>query len=347
MKKIYLAIFSALLCSQISKAQLTLTKAFNEPVIGDINVSHRWDSTAALDNNSGPNTLWDFSALTTNTGVSTSNYTTVAGTTDAPKYPTATFAEFDGNAGYTYWKATTTATPQLELLGIYQPSLSLTFTNSAIVAVWPIAYGYNKTDAISGTVTATTPTITLTGNATGNIKTMASGTGTVLLPGNLTFTNVLQVTTTQTINITLMAGPFPAGTATILSTNYQYYHSTQKFPIMSVNYQNISGSFSNSSASIRINNNVIAGIKESQSKFDFSVYPNPANDKLNISLTNQKAEKVSVNILNNLGQLVKAVELGNSTTINNQVDLTDLNSGIYIIKTTIGASSSSKKLIVD
>ena len=344
MKKIYLVIFSALLCTQISKGQLSLTKAFNEPVIGDVNISHCWDSTSALDNNAGPNTLWDFSALTTNTGVSTSNYTTVAGSTDAGNYPNATFAEFDGNAGYTYYRATTTATPQLELLGIYQPSLSINLNqNPAVIAVWPIAYGYNKTDALSGTVS--TPTIG--GNATGNVKTSASGTGTVLLPGGLTFTNVLQITATQTINISLMAGPIPVASATVLSTNYQYYHGTQKFPILSVNYQTISGAFSGSSASIRINNNVIAGIKESHSKIDFSIAPNPSNDQLNISLTNQKAENVSAMILNNLGQLVKTIELGNSTTINKQVDLTDLNSGIYIIKTTIGASSSSKKIIIE
>lgn len=342
MKKIYFAIFSALLCIQISNAQLSLTKAFNEPVIGDVNISHRWDSTAALDNNAGPNTLWDFSALTTNTGVSTSNYTTVAGSTDAANYPNATFAEFDGNAGYTYWRATTTATPQLELLGIYQPSLSINLNqNPAIVAVWPIAYGYNKTDALSGTVS--TPTIG--GNATGNIKTLASGTGTVLLPGGLTYTNVLQVTATQTINISLMAGPIPVASATVLSTNYQYYHGTQKFPILTVNYQNITGAFSGASASIRINNNVIAGIKETGLKYDFSVYPNPANDKLNISLINQKAENVSVKLLNNLGQLVKVIELGNSTTINHQIDLKGLSSGIYIIKTHVGSASSSKKLI--
>ncbi len=346
MKKIYLAIFSALLCSQVSKAQLSLTKAFNEPVIGDINVNHRWDSVAALDNNAGPNTLWDFSSLTTNTGVATSNYTAVAGTPSASGYPTATFVEFDGNSGYTYYRATSTATPQLELLGIYQPSLSINLnTNPAIIAVWPIAYGYNKTDALGGTVT--TATTGVGGNATGNIKTMASGTGTVLLPGGLTFTNVLQVTATQTINIALMAGPIPVGTASVLSTSYQYYHSTQKFPILTVNYQNISGSFSGSSASIRINNNVIAGIKEAQSKFDFSVYPNPANDQLNVALTNQKAENVSVKILNNLGQMVKTIELGNSTSINKQIDLTDLSSGIYIVKTSIGSSSSSKKLIVE
>jgi hypothetical protein len=346
MKKIYFAIFSALLCNHISKAQLTLTKAVNEPVIGDLSVYHRWDSTSALDNNPGPNTFWDFSALTTNTAVTVSQYTTVASTPSASAFSNATFAEFDGNAGYTYWKATTTATPQLELLGIIQPSLSINLNNnSAIVAVWPIAYGYNKNDALAGTVT--TATAGLGGTATGNINTLGSGTGTVLLPGGLTFTNVLQVTATQTINIALMFGPIPAGTATVISKNVQYYHSSQKFPILTANYQTVSGSFSGNTASIRINNNVIQSIKEGSLNADLLVYPNPAADHLNISLTNQKAETVTVKILNNLGQLVKAVELGKSTNINQQIDLSGLSSGIYIIKTNVGAASSSKKLIIE
>ncbi|MEO6304741.1 MAG: hypothetical protein ABIP51_16385, partial [Bacteroidia bacterium] len=93
MKKIYFAILSGLLFTQISHAQLTLTKAFNEPVIGDNYPTQRYDSTGVLDNSFGPNTFWDFSTLATNTAVAASNYTTVASTPSASSYPNATFAE--------------------------------------------------------------------------------------------------------------------------------------------------------------------------------------------------------------------------------------------------------------
>lgn len=343
MKKIYFAILSGLFFTQISNAQLTLTKAFNEPVIGDVNISHRWDSTIAINNNFGPNTLWDFSTLTTNTSVATSNYTTVSSSTNSASYTNASFAEFDGNAGYTFWKSTSTPTTQMELLGIEQPSISINLNaNSGIAAVWPIAFGYNKTDAFSGTAAVQTPTANLTGTASGNIKTLGSGTGTVILPGSLTFTNVLQVTATQTINVSLAFGFV---TATIVSTTYQYYHNTQKFPIITVSYQSTSGAFSTDAGTIRINNNVIAGIRETSLNSDFSLYPNPATDKLNIVLSNKKAENVSVKIFNNLGQLVKTATLGNATDINNQIDLAGLSSGIYVVKTTVGNASSSKKLI--
>ncbi|MDO8999493.1 MAG: T9SS type A sorting domain-containing protein [Bacteroidota bacterium] len=346
MKKIYFTILSTLFFTQISNAQLILTKAINEPVIGDLNIMHRWDSTTALSNSFGPGTFWDFSTLTTNTAVASSNYTTVASTPSASTYPNATFAEYDGISGYNYWKATTSPTTQLELLGLLQPSLSINLNaNSAIVSIWPIAFGYNKTDVFSGTASVQTPTANLTGTANGNLKTVASGNGTVVLPGGLTFTNVLQVTTTQTINVSLFVGPFPAGTATIMSTNYQYYHSTQKFPIISINYQSTSGSFSNNIATIRINNNVIAGIDEASLNTTFLIYPNPTSGKLNVMLSNTKSENVSIKIINNIGQIVKTINLGNATDINNQLDLSGLASGVYFVKTTIGNSSSSKKLI--
>ena len=343
MKKIYLAILSCVMLSQISNAQLSLTKAANEPVIGDMSIFHRWDSTTTLNNSFGPSTLWNFSALTTNTAVSSSNYTTVSSSPSASAFPNATLAEFDGTSGYNYWKSTTTATPQLELLGLTQPSLTINFSaNSAIAAVWPIAFGYNKSDAFNGSAAAQTPTANLTGTASGNIKTVASGNGTVVLPGGLTFTNVLQVTATQTINVSLAFGLI---TATIASTNYQYYHSSQKFPIITVSYQETSGAFAGTTANIKINNNVIAGIKDASLSSNFSLYPNPTNDNLNVSLSNNKAENVSVKIINNIGQTVKTVSLGNSTDINQQIDLSDLNSGIYFVKTTVGNASSSKKLI--
>ena len=345
MKNIYLSLVACLISISFLNAQLTLTKAFNEPSIGDVNISHRWDSTTALLNDIGPGTLWDFSSLTTNTGVTISTFTTVSSSTNAATFPNANLAEYDGFGGYRFWKSTSSPTTQLELLGIDQPSLSINLnTNSAITNVWPISLYYNKTDAFNGTAAAQTPTGNLTGTASGKVKTYASGTGTVILPGGLTYTNVLQVTVTQTINVNLLFGLV---TVNLLSTNYQYYHASEKYPIISINYQTISGAFSGSTAGITINNNVIQGIEESLKNFNFSVYPNPASNKLNIKLSNNKAENVLVKIINSIGQTVKSIDLGNSSEINNEINLTDLEKGIYFVKTTVGTASSTKKIFKD
>ena len=67
-----------LMVSQISIAQLSLTKAFNEPVIGDIVNWQQYDSTTAIPKSLGAGQNWNFNSLTTNTYVQTSTYTTVA-----------------------------------------------------------------------------------------------------------------------------------------------------------------------------------------------------------------------------------------------------------------------------
>jgi hypothetical protein len=71
----------------------------------------------------------------------------------------------------------------------------------------------------------------------------------------------------------------------------------------------------------------------------FSVYPNPANDKLNIQLNNGK--QASVELLDVLGNSVYSGESGATKTI----DIAHLNTGIYIVKVTIDNQVSSTRFI--
>ena len=165
MKKIYF-IISILFIGLNASAQLSLTKAFNEPVIGDIHTTQGYDSSSVLPKSLGIGQLWDFSALTTNTLVEVGTYTTVASTPSAAAFATSTIAESDGFGGYTYSKATAT---QYELTGIVDPNITLNFTNTAIAAIWPVSMGYSNTDTFSGSASSGT----MTGSATGTINTMA------------------------------------------------------------------------------------------------------------------------------------------------------------------------------
>lgn len=56
------------------------------------------------------------------------------------------------------------------------------------------------------------------------------------------------------------------------------------------------------------------------------LFPNPANDILNIELDIFKEEAVQLKILNNLGQIVREEEL-----TNNSINIKDLPNGIYFI----------------
>ncbi|MDF3026119.1 MAG: hypothetical protein K0S23_426 [Fluviicola sp.] len=71
----------------------------------------------------------------------------------------------------------------------------------------------------------------------------------------------------------------------------------------------------------------------------FSIYPNPANDKLNIQLNNGK--QASVELLDLLGNSVYSAEIGATKTIG----IAHLNAGIYIVKVTNNNQVSSTRFI--
>jgi hypothetical protein len=339
MRKIYILVLSVLSC-QFAVAQLSLTKAFNEPVIGDVDTKQGFDSTGTLPKATGSGMVWNFTGITANTVVAMSTYTTVASTPSASSYPSATIAEDAGAGTFNYYSASAT---QYALLGSIDASgLYVNFSpNSAVIATWPINFGYNATDLFNGNVSVAG----LSGTAAGTMNLMGSGTGTLMLPGGLNFTNVLQVKLTQTITLNL-AGGFVTGTIT--ATDYQYYHASQKFPILDLNYQNTNiGGSPTDSYDLLVNNNVLTAISNvSFNASNFSFYPNPASERLTVILANEESEQVSAEILNQLGQIVSTTDLGNAKAINQSIDLTGLTSGIYFIKTTVGEKTTVKKLIV-
>ena len=224
---------------------------------------------------------------------------------------------------------------------------SATFTNSGLIATWPISFGYGAADTYAGTADY----LGFTGPANGTVAVTAPGSGTVTLPGSIVFNNCLQFKMVNTAYATL--GTFPI-TFTIngVTTQYHYYTGTQKFPIVMVSYDSqtvttSSGPTVQNSASVTINNAVLTGINNiNLEAMNYNVYPNPATESVNINLTNAKSENVSLVIMNNLGQVIKSVELGNSIEINRTLATADLSSGIYYIKTTIGDRSTTKKLII-
>lgn len=69
-----------------------------------------------------------------------------------------------------------------------------------------------------------------------------------------------------------------------------------------------------------------ASLKENSSKLNINIYPNPAEDKINIELKNEI--KGNVVITNQLGQVVKEMNIDGKELL---IDVEDLTSGIYFI----------------
>jgi uncharacterized surface protein with fasciclin (FAS1) repeats len=89
-------------------------------------------------------------------------------------------------------------------------------------------------------------------------------------------------------------------------------------------------------------------VEEISSVESFSVFPNPANSVMNVELEMVTSERISIDFVNMLGQVVKSVDLGQrSTGLNREViDIQDMADGFYLMNVTIGNDQLTHKLQV-
>jgi len=252
------------------------------------------------------------------------------------------------NGDKIFWKSVSTPTTQFEMLGIYNSALEMNFTsNPSIAVIWPLNSGSSTSDVATGTISVASQT----GTAASTVITTGSGTGTLVLPGNVIYSNILQVKTTQTVYATGGTG-FGVYTISINSTGYSYYHSSEKFPLWTVNYEkNVQtstfGPTVTTTAKIRVNNALSLGINETNFAGSYNLYPNPTTNYFTVDLTNVKGENTELEIYNALGQLIKRNVLGTDAAIKTNITVSDLKPGIYIVKTTLGNKVSNRKLIIE
>jgi hypothetical protein len=336
MKKIYSVAFTIFITVSTIKAQLSITKAANDPVYGDMFNRKEYDSAGVVPKNTGTNQVWNFSAYTQNANVLNTTFTTVATATNGASYLGATIVEMDGIGGNTYYKSTATG---YELVGAENTALSYNYTNTAVGWAWPTAYGYTNTDTYSGSAGSSGGS---TGTSIGTVTTTASGTGTLILPGGLTLNNVLQLTIKNEFTLNYLSGAFVLN---IKAVDYDYFHASQKFPVLTVNYSSVSGSSTSSQAKIRVNNFVVTGINDFNFDATFNIFPNPAKDLFNVSLHNENKKECNIEIMNSIGEVIQTLSLGSDTHILNKISISHLSSGIYFIKTTLGERSSVRKII--
>ena len=76
-------------------------------------------------------------------------------------------------------------------------------------------------------------------------------------------------------------------------------------------------------------------------KFDLNIYPNPANNLLNISITSN-TEAVNIKVYNVMGQIINDFNIKKKNT---QLDLSDFSKGIYFLGIDNGEQTMLKKFI--
>jgi hypothetical protein len=307
-----------LLSMFLSGQTLTLTQAKNEPVPGDTEPGYPLDTSAfasGLPLTAGSGKTWDFSALKTLSGISTFTYM-APDSAGSASYPGCTVVQAQGDF-FNYMKSVTTPSTQTELLGFNASSLTVNFSNPGVIARYPISYGSTSTDNISGTFSG----FSFNGTCSGNIVTTADGSGTLVLPGNATYASVLRVKSVQSLNFSIIV---PMGS--IKQTMYAYFHSMQKFPLLTVSYTEfVLGTGSPSVAGTVVGStSVFTDIADHGPGNTVRIYPIPADDVLHIS-GGEIRDVRRISIYNSSGQVMYA---GTAAT---QVDVSLFSPGVYLL----------------
>jgi len=116
-------------------------------------------------------------------------------------------------------------------------------------------------------------------------------------------------------------------------SGYLYY----QVEVVSPNFCNPSKSYNSSRSNIATNNP--NGINESNNALNlFSIYPNPATDKLEISVS-QKSE---IKILNAEGQILKSIKANDDPA---SIDISGFASGVYFVKVKTEKEIAVKKFV--
>jgi hypothetical protein len=326
MKKLYFSLFSTF-CALSFHAQLT--QANHAPAGGDSYQMYRCDSVAA--GSAGASQNWDFSAITTHSNI-VLTYSSIAGTyTD---YPAASVAVFSGTSDITYFNS------DVNSLNFYGGNLSIGAGGTAVIAklkysapairgAYPMSFNTSSTSAIAGSLTISSP-ITTSGTFTGTSRVEVDGSGTLTLPGvGNTFTNVLRVVSSQTINFTTLIA-----SGNVYQVTYDYFapgvksaqlsisNSTVTVPLLVNNTQTI---VTRAKTAVVNPTTSISSLNIEANSPSYNVFPNPATSQLHFYASSEDAGIVSV--FDVTGKLVAKLNLEEG---NAKLDVSNWNQGLYL-----------------
>lgn len=352
MKKLYFLFCTCFMVNQVHAQTYTLTAANNQPVFGDSYGILYVDTnlTALPMDVSGAGVTWNITDLSLiDSLVENNTFSSAATYTNSSNYPGTNLAQYDSTT-FTFYK---TSSNMLELTGVDAADLKLNYNaGNATLAVYPMAFGFSNTDnTVGGTIDAVTAFGPATGTFTGVVTSQIDATGTLNLNNVSSFNNCVRVKIVQniTFDLTTLLGPM-AGTFD--QTTYNFYNNTSKFPLFTVSYSHVqvpSASIDDGQAQVTILSSITIGVKENkQNDIIFKAYPNPANNEVLLNFVLANEESYSFEILNTMGQVVKAVSMPdlNAGMYNETINTADLSSGIYTLKVNGKSSQGTQKLVI-
>ncbi len=320
---------SVMLCGYYTQAQFTINANVHSFYPGLSFAEHSGnDDVSSLIQQSGPNQTWDMSNLSTT--ASTALYDDPANGSASASNPDATvYVTLSGGIEY-YYKVDATATA---LVGFEVPNqISVTFSDFKEFLRYPTNYGDSYTDTYKGQVISSGTTI----DREGTLIVTCDGYGDLMLPYG-TIPNVMKVTVIDNYEDAVGGIPWITYSDTLL---FFYNQNTKKTV----------ASFGKNTSSIAPNiyfttymdqkdvvlNTKILDLADSP----YSLYPNPAKDKITFENTSQN--HVNISITNYLGQEIQNLNCANSQ----EIDLSKMAPGIYVLQCQDGQQYYTQKFTI-
>lgn len=304
------------------------------------------DSTVLLDESAtGANATWTF------------NVSQVATNTDTNVAPTS--GEVSTYPGTTeVLVVTTNSMPpaesrlfirdvanEISITGAAQEGLELNLTNNATLGTFPLSFGDSNADTVSGTFAGSVDGTNVSGTFSGSFDAEVDAYGTLNLNdfGLGAYNgNVTRIKTVLDISL-VVAGIFNIGT--VVQTGYYYYDdadgslvfrsSTNEFDIDAfgtVFMDTVALYEAQDRSTLNIDN---YNLTSDNAK----IFPNPVNDILNVKLSNTN-QLQSIQVVDLNGRIILNIDRPSNT-----IDMSSLQSGLYILNIDTSNGNITKRFI--
>jgi len=333
MKKLF-TITLAVVFSSLIQAQPTLNGNDVLYSAGQTYAVHFGTQSGLSAGSSGTGVTWDFSTISCPTNQSVSLLAT-AGQPGASNFPSANLTMTDANI-YSYEFTDNTSWIRL---GAYQISSStaITFTNSEKLIEFPISFNDTQTDAFSGS------SVPSGINRGGDVTSQYDGFGTLILPYGI-ISNVIRIHVSEDYSDEIVSYGM---TIDYITDVYMFFKQGINYPLLAITSFTSSSSGSTQYATYLDQSHV--GISEQGTLAGFSLYPNPANDFVMAEFESDAAGIAEIRITDMSGKLISISqsEIDGAGLQNIMLDVSNFQTGLYIVSVSIGDNTSYIKLNVE
>lgn len=347
-----LTLLFALSCSFFSAFSQSFTQ-LNEPQIGENLTLYVCDETFSNhDSDNGDGVTWDFSSITADASQTTKalsvesnsniSYATSSMSTSIPSFlDTYWSSDVNGKTsqGFVYYTNDNS-------IGDFEIVFD---SDEEKVINYPSTLGASLTDNFTGTFT-NAQYASGGSSCSGTITSEIDARGTLILPGNNTYTNVLRHKVTETTNSTIILPSFGSTSVIVIRVQYDYYDlessSLPLFSYIDISYD--AGGFLSDQLALVLSSIApgtpiyTASLSEQKQLSLIKAFPNPVKNSFEL-----KGDLVGPSELNIIDPNGREIMSYQDVDTGDTIDVSDLLPGVYFVRVLNKGKSSVIEIIVE